>query len=180
MSTPTPAATDSPNNNGSNNNRNNNNNNNNNTNNNGNSNTLDTFMGTNVYLYGFLSTLILIFLVSVAVAYKGYRTRALLRQRIDEALAAGVFIPGVSSDDGPGGRRRRGDGAEKPILSEVWLRRRPAANLGKWVQLQVCPTPNPSLQCSLLVARGSSFIVVSHSASSLSLVYRPPANHRHR
>lgn len=153
MSTPTPAATDSTNNNNNNPNRNNTNN----TNNNGNnSNTLDTFMGTNVYLYGFLSTLILIFLVSVAVAYKGYRTRALLRQRIDEALAAGVFIPGVSSDDGPGGRRRRGDAAEKPVLSEVWLRRRqrPAANLGKWVQLQVCPTRNPTLQCSF-VARCS-------------------------
>ena len=118
-----------------------NNNNRNNTNNNGNNNTLDAFMGTNVYLYGFLSTLILIFLVSVAVAYKGYRTRALLRQRIDEALAAGVFIPGVSSDGSPAGRRHR-DAAEKPVLSEVWLRRRQAANVSKWDQLQVRPTPN--------------------------------------
>jgi hypothetical protein len=102
--------------------------------NNNNNNTLDNFMGTNVYLYGFLSTLILIFLVSVAVAYKGYRTRALLRQRIDQALAAGVFIPGVSSDDGPGTRRRR-DAGERPVMSEVWLHR--GTNIDKWVQLQV-------------------------------------------
>jgi len=106
-------------------------------------------MGTNVYLYGFLSTLILIFLVSVAVAYKGYRTRALLRQRIDEALAAGVFIPGLSPDDGSGGRRRR-DAAEKPVLSEVWLRRRRRVNIGEWDQLQVRPTPSLTLQYSLV------------------------------
>jgi hypothetical protein len=94
-------------------------------------------MGTNVYLYGFLSTLILIFLVSVAVAYKGYRTRILLRQRIDEALAAGVFIPGISPDDGTSTRRRRE--AEKPVMSEVWLHRAQDvnANVDKWDQLQV-------------------------------------------
>ena len=99
-------------------------------------------MGTNVYLYGFLSTLILIFLVSVAVAYKGYRTRILLRQRIDEALAAGVFIPGLSPDDGTGTRRRRETG-EKPVISEVWIHRHRSqgtnanANVDKWDQLQV-------------------------------------------
>lgn len=103
-------------------------------------------MGTNVYLYGFLSTLILIFLVSVAVAYKGYRTRILLRQRIDEALAAGVFIPGLSPDDGTGTRRRR-EAGEKPVISEVWIHRNRNrdrglgtdvnANVDKWDQLQV-------------------------------------------
>ena len=101
-------------------------------------------MGTNVYLYGFLSTLILIFLVSVAVAYKGYRTRILLRQRIDEALAAGVFIPGLSPDDGTSTRRRR-EAGEKPVISEVWIHRdrdrglgtNANANVDKWDQLQV-------------------------------------------
>ena len=97
-------------------------------------------MGTNVYLYGFLSTLILIFFVSVAVAYKGYRTRILLRQRIDEALAAGVFIPGVSPDDSTSARRRR-EAGETPIMSEVWIHRNrnwgTNANVDKWDQLQV-------------------------------------------
>ena len=129
-------------------------------------------MGTNVYLYGFLSTLILIFLVSVAVAYKGYRTRILLRRRIDEALAAGVFIPGISPDDGTSTRRRR-EAGEKPLMSEVWLHRAQGtnSNVDEWDQLQVHDICTPSVVST--VANLQYSCQSSHSASNPPL--SPPA-----
>ncbi|CCA66457.1 hypothetical protein PIIN_00143 [Serendipita indica DSM 11827] len=75
--------------------------------------------GPNIYLYGFLATLVLIFLVSIAVAWKGYRTRRLLRARIEEAIARGVYIPGYG--DPVERQRQRRPVGPKPIMWEEWI-----------------------------------------------------------
>ncbi|CAG8642135.1 7288_t:CDS:2, partial [Acaulospora colombiana] len=82
--------------------------------------------GPSVYLYGFLATLVLIFLVSVAVAWRGYYTRRILRARIDEAIARGLYVPGYSDDGTPlsfaaDSRRRGGPLPPKPIIWDAFL-----------------------------------------------------------
>ncbi|KAG8811886.1 hypothetical protein FRC17_002299 [Serendipita sp. 399] len=84
--------------------------------------------GPSMYLYGFLATLVLILGVSVIVGWRGYYTRRMLRRRIDEAIARGVYIPGYSDGnnldpDGMGRRGGPGDGAvgPRPIIWETWI-----------------------------------------------------------
>lgn len=83
--------------------------------------------GPSVYLYGFLATLVLIFLVSIGVAWRGYHTRRLLRARIDEAIARGVLMPGYDSSNPhlplfqSGRRGNRGPLPPRPIMYEGWI-----------------------------------------------------------
>lgn len=80
--------------------------------------------GPSVYLYGFLATLVLIFLVSICVAWRGYRARRLLRARIDEAISRGVYIPGYTGDDYPTygrGVRARLPMLPQPTVYEDWI-----------------------------------------------------------
>ncbi|KAF8590604.1 hypothetical protein K439DRAFT_1611981 [Ramaria rubella] len=63
----------------------------------------------------FLATLLLLLAVSCAIVIR-------FRRRIEEALAAGVLIPGALEDGlGGTGRGRRRDFGEKPKLWEVWV-----------------------------------------------------------
>jgi len=76
-----------------------------------------------LYLFTFLATLLLLLAVSCAIVVRSFILRRRFRRRIEEAIAAGVLIPG-SLDDGPGGgmgRNRRRDFGEKPKLWEVWV-----------------------------------------------------------
>ncbi|KAF8495607.1 hypothetical protein JB92DRAFT_3099808 [Gautieria morchelliformis] len=75
-----------------------------------------------LYLFTFLATLLLLLAVSCAIVIRSFILRRRFRRRIEEALAAGVIIPG-GLEDGPGGmgRGRRRDFGEKPKLWEVWV-----------------------------------------------------------
>lgn len=76
-----------------------------------------------LYLFTFLATLLLLLAVSCAIVIRSFILRRRFRRRIEEAIAAGVLIPGAL-DDGPGGgmgRGRRRDFGEKPKLWEVWV-----------------------------------------------------------
>jgi len=75
-----------------------------------------------LYLFTFLATLLLLLAVSCAIVIRSFILRRRFRRRIEEAIAAGVLIPG-SLDDGPAGAmgRRRRDFGEKPKLWEVWV-----------------------------------------------------------
>ncbi|KAF8522289.1 hypothetical protein BU17DRAFT_87378 [Hysterangium stoloniferum] len=76
-----------------------------------------------LYLFTFLATLLLLLAVSCAIVIRSFILRRRFRRRIEEAIAAGVLMPG-SLDDGLGGgmgRNRRRDFGEKPKLWEVWV-----------------------------------------------------------
>ncbi|KAG8839687.1 hypothetical protein FRB91_006834, partial [Serendipita sp. 411] len=81
--------------------------------------------GPSMYLYGFLATLALIFLVSIIVAWRGYYTRRILRRRIEEAIARGVHIPGYTDAATLGRNGRGGEGGAalgpRPVLWETWI-----------------------------------------------------------
>lgn len=55
--------------------------------------------------------------------YRSFILRRRFRRRIEEAIAAGVLIPGSLDDATIGGmgRSRRRDFGEKPKLWEVWI-----------------------------------------------------------
>ena len=52
---------------------------------------------------------------------RSFILRRRFRRRIEEALAAGVLIPGALEEGGGMGRGRRRDFGEKPKLWEVWV-----------------------------------------------------------
>lgn len=52
---------------------------------------------------------------------RSFILRRRFRRRLEEALAAGVFIPGGLEEGGGLGRGRRRDFGEKPKLWEVWV-----------------------------------------------------------
>ncbi|KIJ44079.1 hypothetical protein M422DRAFT_30607 [Sphaerobolus stellatus SS14] len=72
-----------------------------------------------LYLFTFLATLLLLLAVSCAIVVRSFILRRRFRRRIEEAIAAGVLVPG-SLDEGGVGRRRR-DFGEKPKLWDVWV-----------------------------------------------------------
>lgn len=76
-----------------------------------------------LYLFTFLATLLLLLAVSCAIVVRSFILRRRFRRRIEEAIAAGVLIPGALDDPSLGGtgRSRRRDFGEKPKLWEVWM-----------------------------------------------------------
>ncbi|CAL1713107.1 unnamed protein product [Somion occarium] len=71
---------------------------------------------TPLYLFTFLATLFVLLFVSCAIVMRSFFLRRRMRQRIDEAIAAGVLLP---PQTGPGSRRR--DFGEKPKLWDASL-----------------------------------------------------------
>lgn len=65
----------------------------------------------------------------MALIHRSFILRRRFRRRIEEAIAAGVLIPGALDDAtlGGAGRSRRRDFGEKPKLWEVWI-----DDLGHW------------------------------------------------
>ncbi|GJJ12136.1 hypothetical protein Clacol_006377 [Clathrus columnatus] len=76
-----------------------------------------------LYLFTFLATLLLLLAVSCAIVIRSFILRRRFRRRIEEAIAAGVLIPGTLDDTALGGmgRSRRRDFGEKPKMWEVWI-----------------------------------------------------------
>ncbi|CAE6366300.1 unnamed protein product [Rhizoctonia solani] len=77
-----------------------------------------------LYLFTFLTTLLLLLAVSCGIVIRSFVLRRRFHRRVEEAIAAGVLLPG-QGDGGVGprghfGTYRRPIG-EKPIMWEVWI-----------------------------------------------------------
>ncbi|KAH7339740.1 hypothetical protein B0J17DRAFT_656586 [Rhizoctonia solani] len=94
--------------------------------NNGNGNGFNSGGGVNstLYLFTFLTTLLLLLAVSCGIVIRSFVLRRRFHRRVEEAIAAGVLLPGQGDMGmGPGGHIgafRRPIG-EKPKMWEVWI-----------------------------------------------------------
>ncbi|CAE6416469.1 unnamed protein product [Rhizoctonia solani] len=83
-----------------------------------------------LYLFTFLTTLLLLLAVSCGIVIRSFVLRRRFHRRVEEAIAAGVLLPGQGDAGmGAGGRLgafRRPIG-EKPKLWEVWIDPSPLA-----------------------------------------------------
>ncbi|KZO97004.1 hypothetical protein CALVIDRAFT_563229 [Calocera viscosa TUFC12733] len=75
-----------------------------------------------LYLFTFLTTLLLLLTVSFGIVLRSFVLRRRFRRRVEAAIAAGVLLPG-SLNTGRGDRRFQ----EKPKLWEVWMDEEKAA-----------------------------------------------------
>lgn len=82
-------------------------------------------MNSTLYLFTFLTTLLLLLAVSCGIVIRSFILRRRFHRRVEEAIAAGVLLPSQTGDIGmgPGGtinvfRRPLG---EKPKMWEVWI-----------------------------------------------------------
>ncbi|CAE6416900.1 unnamed protein product [Rhizoctonia solani] len=77
-----------------------------------------------LYLFTFLTTLLLLLAVSCGIVIRSFILRRRFHRRVEEAIAAGVLLPGQGDVGmGPGGNIgafRRSIG-EKPKMWEVWI-----------------------------------------------------------
>ncbi|KAF8608559.1 hypothetical protein BDV93DRAFT_518648 [Ceratobasidium sp. AG-I] len=115
-----------------------------------------------LYLFTFLTTLLLLLAVSCGIVIRSFVLRRRFHRRVEEAIAAGVLLPSQTGDIGmgPGGtisvfRRHIG---EKPKMWEVWIdERSPSDNhamtASEWSKIQpVAVTrisdapPNPKVE----------------------------------
>ncbi|CAE6400956.1 unnamed protein product [Rhizoctonia solani] len=93
---------------------------------NGNGNGFNSGGGVNstLYLFTFLTTLLLLLAVSCGIVIRSFVLRRRFHRRVEEAIAAGVLLPGQGDVGmGPGGHIgtfRRPIG-EKPKMWEVWI-----------------------------------------------------------
>ncbi|CEL60780.1 hypothetical protein RSOLAG1IB_04019 [Rhizoctonia solani AG-1 IB] len=85
-----------------------------------------------LYLFTFLTTLLLLLAVSCGIVIRSFILRRRFHRRVEEAIAAGVLLPGQGDAGmGPGGNVgafRRPIG-EKPKMWEVWID--PSAGIDK-------------------------------------------------
>ncbi|KZS87651.1 hypothetical protein SISNIDRAFT_553086 [Sistotremastrum niveocremeum HHB9708] len=71
--------------------------------------------GSELYLFTFLTTLLLLLGVSCAIIVRSLVLRRRFRRRVQEAIANGIYVPGMM-----GGSHRR-DIGEKPTMWEAWI-----------------------------------------------------------
>lgn len=74
--------------------------------------------------------------VSCGIIFRSFVLRRRFRQRVEEAIAAGVLLPDGRLAPAAGGSRRGNVFGAKPVLWEVWMER-PEEKVEEWDNIQV-------------------------------------------
>ncbi|KAG9127259.1 hypothetical protein FRC07_015117 [Ceratobasidium sp. 392] len=124
-----------------------------------------------LYLFTFLTTLLLLLAVSCGIVIRSFVLRRRFHRRVEEAIAAGVLLPSQTGDIamGPGGTinvYRRPVG-EKPKMWEVWIDERTGGHhpslAADWTKVQ-----------PVAVTRLSEVLAKSKFESSAAVPDAPP------
>ncbi|KZT60116.1 hypothetical protein CALCODRAFT_150477 [Calocera cornea HHB12733] len=125
------------------------------------------FASGSLYLFTFLTTLLLLLTVSFGIVLRSFVLRRRFRRRVEAAIAAGVLLPG-SLNAGRGDRRLQ----EKPKLWEVWMDEEKAAkgtDGAAWDDIMVrTPPSSPGL-----ATRTNHPLSIANLGPSAHALHRP-------